>query len=116
MQPAVPWVRGGQEARPAANVRGSWQSAWNEPVWSQFQEGRLASGMTNWSRLLNWLDSQFTDLFLSMVGGVINDLATPALQPGQALFWLPRGLRQAWRRPFLLLDLGAVGVSKPMEP
>lgn len=76
----------------------------------------MASGMINRSRLLNWLESQVTDPFLSMVGGVINDLATPAHQPGLALFWLPWGLRQAWRRPFLLLDLGAVGVSKLMEP
>lgn len=76
----------------------------------------MASGLINRTRLLNWLKSQVTDLFLSMAGGVINDLATPAHQPGQAVFWLPWGLRQAGRRPFLLLDLGAVGVSKLMEP
>lgn len=54
-------------------------------LWTQFQEGWLAPRMMNWSRQLNWFDSQFIDLFLSAVGGMIKDLSTPARQPGRAL-------------------------------
>lgn len=72
--------------------------------------------MINRPRVLNWLASQFTDLFLSVVGGVINDPATPAHQPGRAVCWLPLGLMQVWRRAFLLRDLGGAGVSRLMEP
>lgn len=80
-------------------------------LWSQFPEGRLAPGLINGSRLLSWLASQFTDLLLSVVGGVMNDPAAPARQAGQALRWLPLGLLQVGRLVFLLCDLGGAGVS-----
>lgn len=47
-----------------------------------------------------------------MAGDMIKDLATPAHQPGQALFWLPVRLLQSWRDALLLRDLGGTGVQR----